>query len=113
LTTDEIVKLARKQVDCFNTSNWDEMRATLASDSRYDELGTGRKVGSREDPRAFQGLEDGVPGCRRHGDKRVRNRERAALEVTWKGTQTGPLVTPESCHYFDSMALFKQIDAAG
>ena len=44
LTTDEIVELARKQVDAFNTGNWEQMRAMLASDSRYDELGTQRKI---------------------------------------------------------------------
>lgn len=50
LTTDEIVELARKQVDAFNTGNWEQMRAMLASDSRYDELGTQRKIeGAGED----------------------------------------------------------------
>ena len=38
LTTDEVVKLARKQVDVFNTGNWEQMRAMLASDCRYHKL---------------------------------------------------------------------------
>ena len=44
LTADESVKIARKQVDAFNDGDWEQMRAMLASDSRYDELGTEQKV---------------------------------------------------------------------
>ncbi len=71
LTTDEIVKLARRQVDAFNTGDWEQLQAGLAADSLYDELGTQRKIeGPGEDRRALQGLEDGVPGCRWHGNQR-------------------------------------------
>ncbi len=34
LTTDEMVKIAREQVDAFNNGDWERMRAKLASDSR-------------------------------------------------------------------------------
>ena len=48
LTTDEIVKLARKQIDTFNAGDWEQLRETFASDARYDELGTQRKIEGRE-----------------------------------------------------------------
>ena len=68
-TTDKMVKIAREQVDAFNNGDWERVRAGLASDSRLDELGTERKIEVGEDRRALQGLEAGIPRCRRHGDK--------------------------------------------
>ena len=38
LTADELVKVAREQVDAFNTGDWERMRAGLAANVRYDEL---------------------------------------------------------------------------
>ncbi len=55
LTTDELVKIAHKQIDAFNNGDWEQMRGLLASDAQYHELGTERA------------LEDGVPGRNRHG----------------------------------------------
>jgi steroid delta-isomerase-like uncharacterized protein len=138
LTTDEmIVNLARKQVDAFNTGDWEEMRAMLASDSRYDELGTQRKLeGPEKIVELFKGWKTAFPDAVGTVTSAIASGNNAALEVTWKGTHTGPLVTPEgtipasgkrqetpaalfltfegdkikeSRHYFDSMTLLKQI----
>ena len=140
LTTDEIVKLARKQVDAFNSGDWEQMRALLASDSRYDELGTQRKIeGSEKIIELFKGWKTAFPDAVGTVTSAVGGGNMAVLEVTWKGTHTGPLVTadgtipasgksqetPAACfftfegdkikesrHYFDSMTLLKQIGAA-
>jgi steroid delta-isomerase-like uncharacterized protein len=138
-TTDEIVKLARKHVDAFNSGDWEQMRAMLASDARYDEAGTQRKVeGSGRIVELFEGWKTAFPDAAGTVTGAFASGNNAALEVTWKGTHTGPLVTPagtipasgkhqevpaafvltfegdkikESHHYFDSMTLLKQIGA--
>jgi steroid delta-isomerase-like uncharacterized protein len=140
LSTDEIVKLARKQVEAFNSGDWEQMRAMLASDSRYDELGTERKIeGPEKIVELFKGWKTAFPDAVGTVTSAVASGNMAALEVTWKGTHTGPLGTPEgtipasgkrqetpaaffltfegdkikeSRHYFDSMTLLKQIGAA-
>jgi steroid delta-isomerase-like uncharacterized protein len=140
LTTDAIVTLARKQVDAFNTGNWDDMRAMFASDARYDELGTQRKVeGPEKIIELFKGWKTAFPDAVGTVTSAIASGNNAALEVTWKGTHTGPLETPEgtlpasgkrqetsaaifltfegdkikeSHHYFDSMTLLKQIGSA-
>jgi steroid delta-isomerase-like uncharacterized protein len=140
LTTDEIVKLARQQVDAFNSGDWEQMRAMLASDSRYDELGTQRKIeGPEMIVELFKGWKTAFPDAVGTVTSAVASGNKAALEVTWKGTHTGPLETAEgtipasgkrqetpaaffftfegdkikeSRHYFDSMTLLKQIGAA-
>src|ERR1700730_11456676 len=139
LSTDEIVKLARKQVDAFNSGDWEQMRAMLASDSRYDELGTERKIeGPEKIVELFKGWKTAFPDAVGTVASAVASGNKAALEVTWKGTHTGPLETAagpipawakpqetpaafflsfegdkikESRHYFDSMTLLKQIGA--
>jgi steroid delta-isomerase-like uncharacterized protein len=140
LTTDEIVKLARKQIDAFNTGDWEQLRAMLASDSRYDELGTQRKIeGPEKIVELFKGWKMAFPDAVGTVTSAVASSNKVALEVTWKGTHTGPLETAEgtipasgkrqetpaavfftfegdkvkeSRHYFDSMTLLKQIGAA-
>ena len=140
LTTEEIVKLARKQVDAFNTGDWEQLRASLASDSLYDELGTQRKIeGPEKIVELFKGWKTAFPDAAGTVTSAVASGNKVALEVTWKGTHTGPLGTAEgtipasgkrqetpaaffltvegdkikeSRHYFDSMTLLKQIGAA-
>ena len=139
LSTEEIVKLARKQVDAFNSGDWEQLRAMLASDSRYDELGTQRKVeGPEQIVELFKGWKTAFPDAIGTVTSALASGNTAALEVTWKGTQTGPLGTAEgtipasgkrqetpdaffltfegdkvkqSRHYFDSLTLLKQIGA--
>jgi steroid delta-isomerase-like uncharacterized protein len=139
LSTDEIVKLARKQVEAFNGGDWEQMRAMLASDSRYDELGTERKIeGPEKIVELFKGWKSAFPDAVGTVTSAVASGNKAALEVTWKGTHTGALETAagtipasgkrqetpaaffltfegdkikESRHYFDSMTLLKQIGA--
>jgi steroid delta-isomerase-like uncharacterized protein len=136
-TADEMVKIARGQVDAFNSGDWELMRATLASDSRYDELGTQRKTEGPEKIIAlFKAWKAAFPDGAGTVTSAVASGDKVALEVIWKGTHTGPLETPEgtipasgmrqetpaalfhtfegdkikeSRHYFDSLTLFKQI----
>jgi steroid delta-isomerase-like uncharacterized protein len=138
-TADAMVKLAREQVDAFNKGDWEGVRAGLASDSRYDELGTERKIdGPEKIIELFKGWKQAFPDAAGTVTSAVASGDKAALEVTWKGTHTGPLVTAEgtipatgkrqetpaaffftfagdkikeSRHYFDSMTLLKQIGA--
>ena len=39
LTTEEIVKIAREQVDAFGDADWERMRGMLASDSPLQRAG--------------------------------------------------------------------------
>ena len=139
LTTDEIVKIARAQVDAFNSGDWELMRGKFASDARYDELGTQRNIeGPEKIIELFKGWKQAFPDAAGTVTSAVSSGNEVALEVTWKGTHTGPLTTAEgtipasgkrqetpaalfytfegdkikeSRHYFDSLTLLKQIGA--
>ena len=138
-TADAMIRLAREQVAAFSSGDWERVRAGLAPDSLYHELGTERKVeGAEKIVELFKGWKQAFPDAVGTVTSAVASGDMAALEVTWKGTHTGPLVsadgtipasgksqeTPagffltfagdkiiESRHYFDSMTLLKQIGA--
>ena len=138
-TTDELVKIAREQIDAFNSGDWELMRGKFTSDSRYDELGTERKLeGPEKIVELFKGWKSAFPDVVGTVTSSVASGNKVALEVTWKGTHTGPLTTAEgtipasgkrqetpaaifyafdgnkikaSRQYFDSLTLLKQIGA--
>jgi steroid delta-isomerase-like uncharacterized protein len=139
LTADELVKIAREQIDAFNNGDWEQLRTLLASDSLYDELGTERKIeGLEKIVELFKGWKTAFPDAVGTVTSAIASGNKAALEVTWTGTHTGPLATAQgtipasgkhqetpaavffafegekikaSRHYFDSMTLLKQIGA--
>ena len=139
LTADAMIKIAQEQVAAFNSGDWERVRAGLAPDCRYDELGTERKIeGSEKIVELFQGWKQAFPDAVGTVTSAVASGDKAALEVSWNGTHTGPLTTAEgtipasgkrqetpaaffftfdgnrikhSRHYFDSMTLLKQIGA--
>jgi steroid delta-isomerase-like uncharacterized protein len=139
LTADALTKVARDQIDAFNKGDWEQMRALLTSDARYQEFGTERDVqGPDEIIELFEGWKTAFPDAAGTVTNSVTSGNTAVLEVTWKGTHTGPLVTAAgtipasgkhqetpaavfyafegakikaSRHYFDAMTLLKQIGA--
>jgi steroid delta-isomerase-like uncharacterized protein len=138
-TADEMVKIAREQVDAFNSGDWERVRAGLASDARYEELGTERKAeGPEKIVELFKGWKQAFPDAAGTVTSAFASGDTAVLEVTWKGTHTGTLTTEEGTipasgkrqetpaaifytfednrikegrHYFDSLTLLKQIGA--
>jgi steroid delta-isomerase-like uncharacterized protein len=138
-TADAMVKIAREQIDAFNSGEWERMESGLASGSRYEEFGTQRTIdGPEKIVELFKGWKQAFPDAVGTITAAVASGDKAALEVTWNGTQTGPLVTAagtipasgkrqktpaaiffaftgdkitESHHYFDSQTLLEQIGA--
>jgi steroid delta-isomerase-like uncharacterized protein len=139
LTAEQMIKIAREQVDAFNSGDWERLEAGLAADASYHELATQRKVdGPEKIVELFKGWKTAFPDAVGTVTSAVGSGSTAVLEVTWNGTQTGPLVTAEgtipasgkrqetraayvfafaggeikeSRMYFDSLTLLKQIGA--
>jgi steroid delta-isomerase-like uncharacterized protein len=139
LTAEAMIKIAREQVDAFNNGDWERLQAGLAADARYHEFATQRKVeGPEKLVELFKGWKTAFPDAAGTVTSAVGSGDTAALEVTWKGTHTGPLETAEGTipasgkrqetpaaivftfeggkikenrQYFDLMTLLKQIGA--
>jgi steroid delta-isomerase-like uncharacterized protein len=138
--SDDLVALARDNVDAFNAGDWDRFGATLAADSVYEEPGTQRRV---EGPDAILDVNRGWKAAFPDANGTVTDAfacgDRVAVQITWQGTQSGALTLPgggevpatdrqvrvqacqvirvtdgkiaESCHYFDILGMLEQMGA--
>src|SRR5438045_722782 len=87
--------VAREQIEAFNAADWDRFRATLADGSVYDELATQRHLeGEDAIIDANRGWKEAFPDAHGTVESAVADNGTVTLEITWEGTQTGPLHTP-------------------
>ncbi len=135
----DLTSIAREAVEAFNASDWERSKAILTPDYVYNELGTQRRIeGPEEVVAAMQVWKEAMPDVVGTVTNTFVSGNTVTLQVTWEGTQTGPLegpmgtipasgrrqVTPaawiftfegekikESHHYFDMMTLLTQIGA--
>jgi steroid delta-isomerase-like uncharacterized protein len=138
--TQGIEKVARGIVAAHSASDWSGVKKSLAPNSVYEEYGTQRRIeGADATVGALQAWKTAFPDVQGVVDKALVAGDTAALEVTWRGTHTGPLVTAtgtlpasgkgfvlvtawtmdvqggqiqNSRHYFDILTLLQQIGAA-
>jgi steroid delta-isomerase-like uncharacterized protein len=135
------IDVARENIEAFNSGNWEQFRATLADGAVYDELATQRHlVGHDAIIDANRGWREAFPDAKGTVERALADDGTVTLEITWEGTQSGPLHMPtgdipasgrrvivkaaqvvdfdgekirEVHHYFDLMGLLQQIGAAG
>jgi len=129
---------ASSVVEAFNNSDWDASSRLFGS-STYNELGTQRSLKGADIIDALKGWKTAMPDVKGSITRAAELGDQVILEVSWHGTNTGPLATPkgeippsgktqttpsawifdyggdalvESRHYFDMLALLQQIGAA-
>ena len=135
----DFINEARGIVDAFNASDWERCKAVITSDSLYDEVGTSRRLrGVAEIIPCWQTWKEAMPDVKGTVTNGLATGSTVVLEVTWKGTHTGPLKGPkgtlppsgkpqttraswvmnfdggkikESRHYFDMLSFMQQIGA--
>ena len=133
------MQAAQAILETFNASDWDGFKALSTTDAVYNELATQRVInGPDAIIDAMQGWKTAMPDVKGTVTNSFTNGNIVTLEISWKGTQTGPMVTPEgtippsgksqttpaawilefeegkvkeSRHYFDLVTFLKQIDA--
>jgi len=93
--TKPCVQLAEDVITAFNAADWAQLRATIAPNVVYTETGTQRRVENVEDYlQLLQGWKQAIPDARGTVHKAVSQGNTVVLELTWVGTQTGPMQTP-------------------
>ena len=131
---------ARESIECYNAGDFDRLRSLLADDFYEEELATQRRLEGADArveaaqtwKRAFPDEHGTITGVYTSGNT-------VAIELTWEGTQSGPIATPDGQelppsnkritvksvqvieiedgklkalrHYFDLMTLLQQIGA--
>ena len=90
----ENIKLAKEAVEAFNQADWGRSMALLGG-GLYNEVGTGRQLrGEAEILPALQGWREAMPDVKGTVTNAFASGNKAVLEITWEGTQTGPLDGP-------------------
>ena len=135
----DLTNIAREAVEAFNVSDWERTKAILTPDYLYNEVGTQRHIqGPEEVVAALKGWKEAMPDATGTVTNAIVSGNTVTLQVTWEGTQTGPLEGPtgtipasgkrqvtdsawifhfegekikESHHYFDMLTLLTQIGA--
>jgi steroid delta-isomerase-like uncharacterized protein len=132
--------VARESVDCFTAGDFDRLRSLLADDSYQEEYATQRHLeGADAQVAVTRGWKEAFPDGRGTVERAYVDGNTVTLEVTWEGTQTAPMRTPDgqelpasnrhaqvkACqvmeiedgkiqatrHYFDLMTILQQIGA--
>jgi steroid delta-isomerase-like uncharacterized protein len=132
--------VARESIECFNADDFDRLRSLLADDSYEEELSTQRRFeGADAQVEAAQGWKQAFPDGHGTVTGEYADGNTVAIELTWEGTQSGPMPTPDgqelppsnrratvravqvmeiedgkikvTRHYFDLMTLLQQIGA--
>ena len=92
---DESINVARENIEAFNAGDWNRVKSTLAPDSVYDEVGTQRRIqGADQIIEAFKGWRQAMPDVKGTVTNALASGNTATLQITWEGTQTGPLAGP-------------------
>ncbi len=135
----DLASIAREAVEAFNASDWDRSKAIVTPDYVLNELGTQRRIeGPDAAIESMQGWKEAMPDVVGTVTNTLVSGNTVTLQITWEGTQTGPLegpmgtipasgkrqVTPaawiltfegerikESHHYFDMVTVLTQIGA--
>ncbi len=133
------VDVARESIEAFSAGDWERFRAAHAEDVVEDELATQRRIeGIDALVESNEGWRRAFPDANGEVTNTYESGDVAVLEITWSGTQSGPLEMPdgelpasnkrvevracqvfrvegdriaESRHYFDMTTLLQQVGA--
>lgn len=94
--SEELLQMARRQVEAFNEGDWDALRELLVPDAVYDEPATGRRIqGHDAIIEVNQGWKAAFPDAIGTINDIFAAGDKAAVEITWNGTHSGTLALPD------------------
>jgi steroid delta-isomerase-like uncharacterized protein len=95
MTEQDLIKLARENVEAYNVGDWQRLQAALAPDVVYHEVGSQQRLQEADQlVQAYQGWKQAAPDGKGTITNAFASGNSVVLEVNWTGTQTGPLVGP-------------------
>ena len=91
-----LIDIAKSPNIGYGKKDWKAVRASVAPGVLYDEIATHRKM-KGVDPflETLQGWAKAFPDSKATHHRAISSGTTVVLELTWHGTHTGPLETPE------------------
>lgn len=94
--SDALVEAAKAPAIAYGEKDWDKVRESLAPDFWYDEVATHRKVeGVDQVLEVWKGWATAFPDSKPTFHNAHVSGNTVVLELSWKGTHTGPMVTAD------------------
>lgn len=92
----QFIEAAKAPVQAYNKKDWNAVKAAVAPGFVYDEVPTQRKAnGTEEVVRVWRDWATALPDSQATFHNAYVSDNTVILELTWRGTHTGPLKTPE------------------
>src|SRR2546422_11584147 len=96
MSAQDQIDVAREEIEAFNAGDWDRFEATYTADAVYEEPGTQRHVEGRDQVLEInRGWKEAFPDAHGTITDVAAGDDTATVEVTWEGTQSGALATPD------------------
>lgn len=96
LSPQQLIEAAKAPLLAYGRKDWDAVKASITPDFAYDEVATNRKVkGSDEVLAIWRGWATAFPDSKATIHSTLVSGNTVVLELTWKGTHTGPLAMPK------------------
>ena len=94
--SDALIEAAKAPAIAYGDKDWDKVKASLTPNFRYDEVATHRSVeGIDSVLEVWKGWATAFPDSKPTFHDAHVSGNTVVLELTWKGTQTGPMATPD------------------
>lgn len=98
-TEQALVTAAKASAIAYSEKNWDAVKAALVPNVVYDEVASQRKIqGISEVIDCWKGWARAMPDSKATFHSALVSGNTVILELTWRGTHTGPLELPGGTH---------------
>jgi steroid delta-isomerase-like uncharacterized protein len=91
-----LIDAAKAPILAYNAKNWEAVKTAIAPGYVYDEIGTQRTItGAEKVIEVWRGWATALPDSKAQLHGAFVSGNTVVLELTWTGTHSGPLQTPE------------------
>lgn len=95
-TTTSPARVATEAIEAFNAADWDTLEDLCSPSVVYTETGTGRTLeGIDACAAAWREWREAMSDLTGTVVRTIEDGDTAVLEIVWRGTQDGPLATPD------------------
>ena len=92
-----LIGTAQEILEAFNADDWEAFKTLMTDDAVYEEVGTSQTIkGVDSIIEQLKGWKGAMPDVKGTVDNLELTEKGVLLEVTWTGTNTGPLVGPHT-----------------
>jgi steroid delta-isomerase-like uncharacterized protein len=96
LPPQQLIDAAKAPILAYGRKDWDAVKASVTPDIVYDEVATNRKVqGTDAVLTLWKGWATAFPDSAATFHSAYASGNTVVIELTWKGTHTGPMETPK------------------